>query len=116
MIVAQFNVVGVLSLKPKTQPPLTVDRYGIVPEAIPLQSMEPVAWRNTHVFDRLGSIKHIEFSQRARNNLWRKPLYGAVAEQSFRTFVTKALYHIESVTHNVTHYKDKPHLLYGARL
>jgi hypothetical protein len=62
MIVCYFNVKGISVFPVKAYPPLIVYPDAELPFAIALQGLQPVAWRNSKVFQVPGLVKVQEFA------------------------------------------------------
>jgi hypothetical protein len=57
MVVDYFNIIGVPVFPAKTDPPLIIDPYTILPLAIALQGLKPVARRDPEILKTPGLMK-----------------------------------------------------------
>jgi hypothetical protein len=60
VVVADFDVIRVPVAEYKANPPLVVDRYGVLPGTIALKSMEAIAWRNPESLDLVSRVERRE--------------------------------------------------------
>ena len=101
MIVRDFDVVGVAVTPPKTDPPLIVDTDAVLPDAIPGEFLQSVAWRNPEVGELFRGVHEQEFPER-RSLQSHRPAPGSfAAEYSFRVAVGKAPDQSRSITQYV---------------
>ncbi len=63
MVVAELDVVGVSVHELEADPPLVVDRDGVLPRPITLEGVEAIAWRHTQVRQLSGDMHCFEFVQ-----------------------------------------------------
>jgi len=61
MIVSDLDVVSVAFSPPKAHPPLIVDPDAVLSLAILRELLEPVAWRNPQILERLRGIEVASF-------------------------------------------------------
>jgi hypothetical protein len=60
MVVRDFNVKSVAPFVFEAQPPLIVDADTPRPFSIASQSLQPVPWRASQIYERLCGIKHLK--------------------------------------------------------
>jgi len=69
MIVANFNVVRVALLKPKTDSPLIVNGDRILPFALPVERMQPIARWTFQVIQHGSKIHILKLPSRPLRNI-----------------------------------------------
>lgn len=62
MVVCYFNVIGISVFPVKADAPLIVDPDAMLPFAIALQGLQPVAWWDSEVPQMLGPVKIQKFA------------------------------------------------------
>jgi hypothetical protein len=78
-----FNAVGVAFPPDKTDAPLVIDSDTVLPLAVPVQRLKPVAWRRCQVPQFRGRIQHHELFQcRPLNGL--KPPHSLTVKKAVR--------------------------------
>lgn len=77
MIVDNFYVVRVAVFPAKTDPPLIVDAYAVLPAPIAFQQLKPIARRRCKIADFRGAVELQELSP--RNQLDRLKLTRTVS-------------------------------------
>lgn len=64
MVIDNLNVVRAVSLPDEADAILIVDADAVLARAIPFQSLQPIAGRNTEVIQRVGRFHLIELPER----------------------------------------------------
>jgi hypothetical protein len=64
VIIRNFHVVGVSIVPHKTDTPLIVDAYTVLPRAITLELMKSITRRHFQVHQTFGGVQHQELSPR----------------------------------------------------
>ena len=62
MVVNDLDLVRMIILPSKANPPLIVDADGMLPCAVAPQCFEPIAGRNVQIVEALGIVKKTQFS------------------------------------------------------
>lgn len=92
MVVAELDVVRLAIDETETDAPLGIDRNGMLPNAVPLERMEPIARRHTQVRDL--ACRMDGFASGARPRYVGRHLLGpAGSEQLLGLPVSKGLDH-----------------------
>jgi hypothetical protein len=65
VVVADLDGVGVAALPPKADAPLVVDADAVLASPVAGELLEPVAWRDAEVGERLGGVEDEELPEGA---------------------------------------------------
>ena len=93
VVVAELDVVRIAVDKTETDAPLVIDRNGVLPDAVSLECMEPIAGRHTQVRDLERRVDGFELSERAARHVGGHLLGLARSEQLLGLPVGKGLDH-----------------------
>jgi hypothetical protein len=63
VVVADFDVIRVPVSEHKANPPLVIDRYGVLPGTIALECMEAIARRNPQTLDLVSRVERRKLSK-----------------------------------------------------
>ncbi len=94
MVVGQFDIESVAILESETDPPLIVNRYGILAFPFPAEFVESIASRDFEIFETRGEMDVLQSSHRASPNIGGKSPRSPGFEQLPRVPVGKRLNHI----------------------
>jgi len=81
VVVAELDVVRIAVDEAKTDAPLVIDRNGVLPGAVSLQRMEPIARRYAQVGELERRMDGFELPERAPRHVGRHLLGFAGSEQ-----------------------------------
>jgi len=93
MIIGQFHIERVTVLKPKTDPPLIVDRNGKLTFSIPTQFVESIARWDSEIFQSSSEVDELESSHGSSLDIGRKLSRFPRFEQLLRGPVRERLNH-----------------------
>lgn len=93
MVVAELDVVRLAIDETETDAPLGIDRNGMLPNAVPLERMKPIARRHTQVRDLACRMDGFQLPERAPRYVGRHLLGPAGSEQLLGLPVSKGLDH-----------------------
>jgi hypothetical protein len=62
VIITNLDVISIAVFKPKTDPPLIIDRNRMLTLPVALQRVEPISWRRSQVLERACQIYIFELS------------------------------------------------------
>jgi hypothetical protein len=96
MIVHDLHVVSVPIFPHKTNAPLIIDADAVLPFAVSLQRVKPVAPRHTQIHQAFGCVQHQQFSSRWLPNI-HEPWDILVIEKPPRVGAFEGLYHIQRI-------------------
>jgi hypothetical protein len=69
VIIRNLHVAGVSVAPHKTETPLVVDAYTVLPRTVTFQLMKPVTRRYSQIRQTFGRVQHQEFSPRWLSNV-----------------------------------------------
>jgi len=96
MVVGDLDGVGVAAGPPEADAPLVVDADAVLTGPVSGELLEPVAWRDAEVGERLGGVQDEEFPAGAALEVGRPAPAGAPFEELLGVVVTEALDHVLS--------------------
>jgi hypothetical protein len=97
MIIAHFNVIGVVVISPdKADAVLIVDPYAVLSFPVTFEHFETISGRKSEIVQDLGSIHHFELPTRGAFEL-PKTIHRDAVKEVLGFFVSEALNHAYSV-------------------
>jgi len=89
-------VVGVSVAPHKTDTPLVVDAYTVLPRSVTFQLMKSVARRHFQIHQTFGRVQHQKLSSRWLSNV-RELRNILIVEKPLRVGALEGLYHIQRI-------------------
>jgi len=107
MVVNDLHVIGIAIFPAKADAPLIIDANTVLPGAIPVKLLQPIAGWGPEINEGLGRINDRQLAQHGTLKLAGKSSDRLTTEQRFRVPIAEALDHAESypraiVTSSVT--------------
>ena len=65
MVIANFNVVSISVLEDEANTPLVINRYGILPQSVTFQLVQPIPWRASQIVNHACRIDCKKLSPRS---------------------------------------------------
>jgi hypothetical protein len=87
-------VVGVSFAPQKTDTPLVVDAYTVLPRTVTFQLMKSVARRHFQIYQTFGRVQHQQLSSRWLSNVHELTNI-LIVEKPLRVGALEGLYHIQ---------------------
>jgi hypothetical protein len=105
VVVAGLDVIGVAVFEPKADPPLVVDRNGVLTVAITIERVQPIARRDPEILNPRRSVDLFQLAPGAPRHVGRNPSALAGQIQLVCRPVCEGLDHCARVTRHVTRVK-----------
>src|SRR5665811_763125 len=102
MVVTDLNVVGISVFEDKADSPLVVDRDRMLPFAVTLQAMQPIAGRLLQVLQTRSQVQILQSAPGSSRQVRLKPFRLSGGVQLLRALVRKRLDHTDIVPRHVT--------------
>src|SRR5680860_327587 len=96
VVIDDFYVVRVSRPPAKTDPPLPIDANAVLPGAVAVEPLQPVARWNTQVAETLCGVEHTELPQRSSLQLRGQSRNVLAVEEPFGVSAPKAPNHPDS--------------------
>ena len=93
MVVADGNVIGIFILETKADPPLIIDRDGVLTLSVAGEGMQLVTWRYEQILQTNGEVQILKFARGALLDIWWQTFQLAVRVQCLRFAICKAFDH-----------------------
>jgi hypothetical protein len=93
MVVAELDVIPVAVGKPKADPPLIVDRDGMLPRSITFEGVQPIPWRHAQIRELRGNVDGFKLPQRSPSDIRRHLLRLPRAEELLGLAIGEGLDH-----------------------
>jgi len=96
VIICNLHVVGVSVAPHKTDTPLVVDAYTVLPRTVTFQLMKSVTWRHSQIRQTFGRVEHQKLSSRWLSNVHELTNI-LIVEKPLRVGALKGPYHIQRI-------------------
>jgi hypothetical protein len=96
VIICNLHVVSVSVAPHKTNTPLVVDAYAVLPRTVTFQLMKSVTRRHSQIRQTLGRVQHQELSSRWLSNVHELTNI-LIVEKPLRVGALEGPYYIQSV-------------------
>jgi len=96
MIIRNLHVVGVSVAPHKTDTPLVVDAYTVLPRTVTFQLMNSVTRRHFQIHQAFGRMQHQQLSSRWLSNVHELTNI-LIVEKPLRVGALEGLYHIQRI-------------------
>jgi hypothetical protein len=96
VIIRNLHVVSVSVAPHKTNTPLVVDAYAVLPRTVTFQLMKSVTRRHSQIRQTFGRVQHQELSSRWLSNV-HEPTNILIVEKPLRVGALEGLYHIQRI-------------------
>jgi hypothetical protein len=96
VIIRNLHVVSVSVAPHKTNTPLVVDAYAVLPHTVTFQLMKSVTRRHSQIRQTFGRVQHQKLSSRWLSNVHELANI-LIAEKSLRVGALEGPYHIQRI-------------------
>ncbi|HEU4584726.1 MAG TPA: hypothetical protein VFR95_03205, partial [Gemmatimonadaceae bacterium] len=86
--------VGVTIDETEADPPLVVDRAGVLPGPIASERMQSIPWRHLQIIQGCGQVHVLQLARRTGRNVRGKAFRGTRQKEVPRTPIRERLYHL----------------------
>jgi hypothetical protein len=87
VVVTDLDVKRISVAEPEADPPLVIDRYGVLTKPVPLERVQPVAGRQAQLLEFDGGIDVVELAPGPSLDVWRQPPRPPAKEESLSVLV-----------------------------
>jgi hypothetical protein len=95
VIVTELNIERIPIRKAEADPPLVIDRDGVLPGAVAFERMQPIAGRDLQVGQRRGDMNGFKLTEGSARHIRRDALRLAGPKELLRLTIREGLDHAE---------------------